>query len=140
MLEDMTNQNDPTEQCEQDDQAHRLTVFPSGASVSYQEGEVVALAAALATLEVRPLERVLIVLPDDAGFVEAVIATIRQAAVPLPVNPSASAEDLAAVVADTGARLMVVADGSPVLDYLWAERTVPVAGRGGTWATVLLLG
>jgi acyl-CoA synthetase (AMP-forming)/AMP-acid ligase II len=36
---------------------------------------------------VRPAERVLIMLPDGPGFAEAFAGTIKQGAVPLPVNP-----------------------------------------------------
>ena len=46
-----------------------------------------AVAAALAELGVRPAERVLIMLPDGPGFAEAFAGTIKQGAVPLPVNP-----------------------------------------------------
>ncbi|MGQ0773042.1 MAG: AMP-binding protein [Pseudonocardiales bacterium] len=42
-----------------------------------------AVAAALAELDVRPGERVLIMLPDGPGFVDVFVGAIRQGAVPL---------------------------------------------------------
>lgn len=140
MIEDPVNTDgDDTDRRAPDIHPDSVVILPGGVSVSYQESEVAALAAVLATLGVRPEERVLIVMPDGSGFAEAVIGTIRQAAVPLPVNPAVRAGVLASVVAETGARLAVVAEGSRVLSGLRAERAVPVHGRPGIWATVLLL-
>lgn len=107
----------------------------------YEEAAVSALAATLATLGVRPEERVLIMMPDESGFEEAIIGTIQLAAVPLPVNPSLSAGDLATVAGEAGARLAVVAgQRSDALEDLSTALVVPVDGPQGTWASVLLLG
>lgn len=108
---------------------------------NYEEAAVATMAAALATLGVRPEERVLIMMPDESGFEEAIIGTIQMAAVPLPVNPELSAGDLATVAGEAGARLAVVAgQRTGALGDLPTELTVPVDGPHGIWATVLLLG
>lgn len=118
-----------------------MTVLPGGVSVSYEEFEVAQLAEALTTAGVRPQEQVLIVMADGSGFAEAVIGTIRQGAVPLPVNPAVSVEDLVTVATTAGARLVVMAaEHTAVLAGLQSEQVVPVDGPQGTWATVVSLG
>lgn len=107
---------------------------------NYAAAAVSALAAALATLGVRPEERVLIMMPDESGFEEAIIGTIQLAAVPLPVNPSLSPRDLTTVAGEAGARLAVVSGRrAAALEDLSTELAVPVDGPQGTWATVLVL-
>lgn len=119
----------------------RVAIFPDGVSASYEEEAATGLSAALATVGVRAQERVLIVLPDGSGFEEAIIGAIRLAAVPLPVNPWVSADDLVTVTTETDARLVVVSsERTEALADLPVERTVPVDGPRGVWATVLLLG
>lgn len=65
------------------------------------------VASALAELGVRPGERVLIMLPDGPGFVEAFIGVIQRDGVPLPVNPLLQTCDVIAIAIETGARLVV---------------------------------
>ena len=116
-------------------------MLPSGVSVSYEESEVAQLADALTTAGVRPQDQVLIVMADGSGFAEAVIGTIRQGAVPFPVNPTVSTDDLVTVAAAVGARLVVVsAEHIEVLTGLQTELVVPLDGPQGTWATVVSLG
>lgn len=69
---------------------------------------------------------------------EAVIGTIRQNALPLPVPP-AQVGDLASLIAENGARLMIVAEQpTRLLGALRFERAVPVDGRPeGIRATVV---
>jgi hypothetical protein len=69
--------------------------------------QAAAVAAALAELDVRPDDRVLIMLPDGPGFAESITGAIQQGAVPLPVNPLLPARDVVAVAAKAGARLGV---------------------------------
>ncbi|MGH3931333.1 MAG: AMP-binding protein [Pseudonocardiaceae bacterium] len=100
LLVDGAVQNDPGE---------GGTVHPGCVSMSYRtvaDGSA-AVAAALAELNVRAGERVLIMLPDSPGFVDAFIGAIRQGAVPLPVNPLLEMPDITTVAAETGARLVV---------------------------------
>jgi hypothetical protein len=70
---------------------------------------------------------------------EAVIGTIRQNALPLPVDPPAQVGDLASLIAENGARLMIVAEQpTRLLGALRFERAVPVDGRPeGIRATVV---
>ena len=125
----------------QADHSDRVAIFPDGVSASYKEEAATALSTALATVGVRAQERVLIVLPDGSGFEEAIIGAIRLAAVPLPVNPWVSADDLVTVTTETDARLVVVsAERTNALADLPVEVKVPVHGPQGIWATVLLLG
>lgn len=118
-----------------------VTVLPGGVSVSYEVSEVAQLADALTTAGVRPQEQVLIVMADGSGFAEAVIGTIRRGAVPLPVNPAVSVDDLVTVATTAGARLVVMsAEHTEVLTGLQTEQEVAVDGPQGTWATVVSLG
>lgn len=136
----MATDDAETAEREPDEHADAIAVLPGGVSISYQENEAAALAAALDSLGVRPDEQVLVVMPDGSGFAEAVIGTLRAAAVPVPVNPSAQ-QNLMAYVIDADARLVVVPPGdSPQFATLRPTRTVPVRASQGTWATILLLG
>jgi hypothetical protein len=102
-----------------------------------QTGEVVA---ALARLQIRAGDRVLIMLSDGPGFVEAFTGTIQQGAVPLPVDPLLPANEVALVAAAAGARLMLVAsDRLAALADLYAESPVLIGGLGEHWAAALRL-
>jgi long-chain acyl-CoA synthetase len=99
-----------------------------------------AVAAALAELGVRPAERVLIMLPDGPGFAEAFAGTIKQGAVPLPVNPLLPAHGIAAAAAEAGARLVLAsADQIHALADLGAQPPVLIEGPHGLWAAALRL-
>jgi acyl-CoA synthetase (AMP-forming)/AMP-acid ligase II len=81
-----------------------------------------AVTAALAELGVRSEDRVLIMQPDGPGFAEAFAGTIRQGAVPPPVDPLLPAHDIEAVAAKAGARLVLAsADRAPALADLAAQ-------------------
>lgn len=97
-----------------------------------------AVAAALAEFGVRTEERVLIMLPDGPSFVDAFAGTMKQGAVPLPVNPQLPAIDVAAIAAETGARLVVAsAERIHGLAGLGAEPPILVDGPQGLWAAAL---
>jgi acyl-CoA synthetase (AMP-forming)/AMP-acid ligase II len=110
--------------------------------VSHSElaGRAAAVAAALAELGVGPADRVLIMLPAGPGFVEAFIGVTQRGAMPLPVNPRLAAAGVAAIAAETGARL-VLASAKRIrrLADLDAEPPVLVDGRRGLWALALRL-
>jgi acyl-CoA synthetase (AMP-forming)/AMP-acid ligase II len=111
-------------------------------SMSYPKpvDQTAAVVAALAELDVRPEERVLIMLPDGPGFAEAFAGTIEHGAVPLPVDPLLPAHGIAAVAAEADAQLILVsADRVPALDDLDAQPPVLVYGPHGRWAAVLRL-
>jgi acyl-CoA synthetase (AMP-forming)/AMP-acid ligase II len=102
--------------------------------------QALAAAAALGELDVRPDDRVLIMLPDGPGFAEAFAGTIAQGAVPLPVNPPLPAHDLVAVAAEAGARLVLAsADQIHALADLHAEPPVLIERPQGLWAAALRL-
>jgi acyl-CoA synthetase (AMP-forming)/AMP-acid ligase II len=102
--------------------------------------QAAAVAAALGELDVRPNDRVLIMLPDGPGFADAFAAVIQHGAVPLPVNPYLPAQELAAAAAETGARLVLaLAQQIHTLAELDAEAPVLIDGPHGHWATALRL-
>lgn len=142
MAASVVESNDDQEaQHEQADRPGGIPVPAGGMSVSYEETKVAQLADALTTAGIRPQEQVLIVMADGSGFAEAVIGTIRQGAAPLPVNPAVSADELVAVAATAGTRLVVMsAEHADVLAGLQTELEVPLDGPHGTWATVVSLG
>ncbi|MGH3811209.1 MAG: Scr1 family TA system antitoxin-like transcriptional regulator [Pseudonocardiaceae bacterium] len=102
--------------------------------------QTAAVAAALAELHVRPDDRVLIMLSEGPGIVEAFAGAIQQRAVPLPVDPLLPAHDIVAVAAETAARLVLVsADRIPALADLAAEPPILIDGPHGRWAAALRL-
>ena len=101
---------------------------------------VAAVVAALAELDVRPEERVLVMILDGPGFAEIFLGVMRRGAVPLTVNPALTAGEIVAVAAETGARLVVVAAARiPELTDLEAGPPVWLTGPQGPWAAVLRL-
>jgi acyl-CoA synthetase (AMP-forming)/AMP-acid ligase II len=102
-----------------------------------QAGEVVA---ALARLEVRAGDRILMMLSDGPGFVEAFAGTIQQGAVPLPADPLSPANEVTTVAAAAGVRLVLVAqDRLVALADLHGEPPVLIGGPDGHWAAALRL-
>jgi acyl-CoA synthetase (AMP-forming)/AMP-acid ligase II len=121
----------------------RQEIITMGASrMSYRKlsDQALAAAAALGELDVRPDDRVLIMLPDGPDFVEAFAGVMQQGAVPLPVNPPLSAHDLVAVAAEVGARLVLAsADQIHALADLDAQPPVLIERPQGLWAAALRL-
>ncbi len=102
--------------------------------------QALAAATALGQLDVRPDDRVLIMLPDGPDFTEACAGVMQQGAVPLPVNPPLSAHDLVAVAAEAGARLVLASmDQIHALADLNTEASVLIDGPHGLWAAALRL-
>lgn len=64
-------------------------------------------AAALRHLDVRPEERVFLVLPDGPAFVAALFGALQLGAVPVMINPHQPAEALAGIVGYARARLVI---------------------------------
>lgn len=129
---------DPNERAGDEDV---VSVRCSDESVADREhaDRVTAIAGALAEMGVRTGERVLVLLPDGPGFVEAFLGVMHQGAVPLPVNPLLSAADVAAIGADVDARLALASsDRIRALASLEAELLL-VDGPEGTWVAVLRL-
>lgn len=102
--------------------------------------QAAAVATALVKLNVRPDDRVLIMLPDGPGFVDAFVGTMRQGAVPLPVNPLLSVHELVTAATEAGARLVLAStDRIPEWAELDAEPPVLVEGPQGTRTAALRL-
>ncbi|MGH3914216.1 MAG: AMP-binding protein [Pseudonocardiaceae bacterium] len=121
---------------------HRDTLadIPGGRSVRSRERAVAALGTALATLGVRPEEQVLILMPAGLGFADAIVGTIRQGAVPLPMSPWTWTSELLMTATESGSRLAVVsAERISALANLRTLREMSVCGEQGHWATVLSL-
>jgi long-chain acyl-CoA synthetase len=70
-----------------------------------------AFAVALAGLGVIPGDRVALYLQNVPQFVIALLATWKAGAVAVPVNPMNKARELDAVLADSGARVLVCLEG-----------------------------
>ena len=102
--------------------------------------QAAAVAAALARLDVRPNERVLILLPDGPEFAPAFAGVIHHGAVPLIANPLLPADDIMALAAAAGARLILATpDTIDVLAELDAKPPLLINGPYGCWAAVLRL-
>lgn len=81
-----------------------------GRSVSYAElqHEVWRAQHALRQLGVRPGERVALILDDELAFPAWFLGAIRSGVIAVPLSTMLTAGDLAAIVADAGARAVVV--------------------------------
>jgi acyl-CoA synthetase (AMP-forming)/AMP-acid ligase II len=108
--------------------------------MSRYSDQTAAVAAALAHLDVRPHERVLILLPDGPDFAPAFAGIIHYGAVPLTVNPLLPAHDITAAAATAGARLVLAAlDRIDTLTELDGKPPLLINGPYGCWAAVLRL-
>jgi benzoate-CoA ligase family protein len=87
-----------------------VAIRTGGASVTYGEllERVQAAAGGLLSLDVRPEERVLMVMVDELEFVVTFLAALRIGAVPVPLNPQLRPAELSTVAADARARVAVV--------------------------------
>ncbi len=110
--------------------------------MSYSEpgNRATAVAAALVGLGVRPNERILIMLPDGPGFVDAFAGATLGGALPLPVNPELSAAEVAAIAIQMGIRLVLTsAERIQGLVSLEADPPALVDGPQELWAAMLQL-
>jgi acyl-CoA synthetase (AMP-forming)/AMP-acid ligase II len=102
--------------------------------------DAAAVVAALIALDVRPAERVLVMLPDGPGFAETLVAVTQRGALPLPANPLLTAHDVAAAAVESGAKLVfTVVERIHALANLDAEPPVLVPGPHGPWAAAVRL-
>ncbi len=69
-------------------------------------------AGALANLGVRPGERVALMLPNSADFPTGYYGVLNLGAVPVPVNVTAPAAEVAYYLADSGAAALLAAEGA----------------------------
>ncbi|WP_435772059.1 class I adenylate-forming enzyme family protein [Nocardioides sp. SYSU DS0651] len=94
----------------------RLAVVEAGGrglTWSELDGEVDRVATGLGAAGVLAGHRVMIVMGNRLEFVTAYLGVLRAQAVAVPVNPGSTAEEVARLLADSGARL-VVADADTV--------------------------
>ena len=99
-----------------DARPHVLAVVDSdGRSVTWAqlEDEVGRMATGLGEAGVLAGQRVMLALPNRLEFVTAYLGALRAQAVAVPVNPRSTVDELARMISDSGARL-VVADSSTV--------------------------
>lgn len=108
--------------------------------MSGYSNQAAAVAAALARLNVRPNERVLILLPDGPDFAPAFAGVIHYGAIPLTVNPLLPARDIMTLAAAAGARLVLATLGTiDALAELDAKPPLLINGPYGCWAALLRL-
>ncbi len=88
----------------------RVAIRAGGESVTYAEvlDHVEAAAAGLRALDVRPEERVAMVMLDSVEFVAVFLGAMRIGAVPVPMNPLLPGRDLGVIVADSRARVVAI--------------------------------
>jgi benzoate-CoA ligase family protein len=89
---------------------HRLAVIsgPTRATYADVQGAVWRAQHALRDLDVRRGERVAMVVNDEPAFVAWFVGGLRAGVVPVPLSTMLTADDLAAIVADAGAGVVVV--------------------------------
>jgi benzoate-CoA ligase family protein len=90
----------------------RIAVRCRGVSTTYDQvlTELWRVQRAIAALHVGEGDRVALVLNDDLACVAWLLGTMRAGAVPVPLSTMLTGGELAAIVADSGARALAVAD------------------------------
>jgi benzoate-CoA ligase family protein len=78
--------------------------------VTYERllADACAAGRALRALGIQPEQRVLLVLDDSPAFLAAFLGAIRAGIVPVPLNPLFKADDYRYLLADSGARAVIV--------------------------------
>ncbi|MET0526569.1 MAG: AMP-binding protein, partial [Nocardioides sp.] len=106
-------------------------VEASGRTLSWAdvEREVGRLATGLGDVGLVAGQRVMLAMGNRVELVTAYLGVLRAQLVAVPVNPRAKVEELAWMIADSGARL-VVADGATVADVRAARHLVVEALAG----------
>ena len=103
-------------------------------SITYGElqARTCRFARALQTLEVHGEERIILLLPDTVDYPVAFWGAIRTGIIVVPVNPSLTLEQLAYIMADSRASLLVAA--APL-----AKTVIPVMDRAPRLRTIVLV-
>jgi benzoate-CoA ligase len=118
----------------------RVAIECEGERVTYAElaERVNRFGSAIrARLDVRPEERVALLLPDCPAFAYSLFGCIKIAAVPAPLNTSWAADTLRAVLTESGARVLVAtSDLLQRLGLRWRDdvpalRHIVVVGERG---------
>jgi benzoate-CoA ligase family protein len=88
----------------------RVAVRSSGRTLTYEQLQDASrtVAAGLRALDVRPGERVMFVASDRPELLAGILGTFRSGAVAVPVSTMLTGPELGKVLADCGARVLVV--------------------------------
>jgi benzoate-CoA ligase family protein len=129
------------ERIERDGAGDRLAVTGPGGDLTYRElaSYVLRLAAGLRLVGVRPEERVVLFMPDGPAMLAAILAAMRIGAVAVPASTMLTPPELATLLRDTRARLLLVGESfeaaaatagaeAPELRYTVVDTSVPPAG------------
>jgi benzoate-CoA ligase family protein len=94
------------------DAGDRLAVTGPGGSLTYREltAYVCNLASGLRTRGVRPEERVVLFMVDGPAMAASILAVMRLGAIPVPVSTMLTGKELATLLRDTRARILVVSE------------------------------
>jgi benzoate-CoA ligase len=114
----------------------RIAIRCRGESVSYAElqRQIFRAQHALADRGVGPGDRVALVVNDEPGFVAFFLGAMRSGAIPVPLSTMLTGPDLAAIVDDAQASLLVTsAEHADRLSGV-ATRTGAVVIGGDSWA------
>ena len=92
---------------------HRVAFRVDGVETTYAalQEQVWRAQRALADLDVRRGERVAMVVDDELAFPSWFLGALRFGAVPVPLSTMLTAGDLAAIIADSEAGVVVVSEG-----------------------------
>lgn len=94
----------------QEGRGGRIAVRCEGETTTYADlfEEIKAVASGLRNLGVRPEERVAMVMLDSVHFIATFLGAMRIGAVPVLTNPLLPGRDLAVIIADARARVLVI--------------------------------
>jgi benzoate-CoA ligase len=121
----------------------REALAGQGGRQTYEQvlGQVWRAQNALRALDARPGERVAMVVNDEPAFVAWFLGALRSGIVPVPLSTMLTADELAAVVADAGAGVVVLSEAYaghlPAIAKLTTDlRAAVVLGAAGADAAV----
>jgi len=122
--------------------AGRLAITGPGGDLTYADlaERVRHVAAGLRALGLRPEERVVLFMADGPAMVAAILGAMRLGAVPVPVSTMLTGGELAALLADSRARILLLSDRyaetgaqaaarTPGLTHVVVDGSAPLDGR-----------
>lgn len=113
----------------------RVAIVSDGDRLTYEDvlRQVWRAQHALRALDVRPGERVAMVVNDEPGFIAWFLGGLRSGAVPVPLSTMLTPDELGAIAADAGASLVVLSDA-------YAGHLTALAKRVADLRTAVILG
>ena len=93
--------------------------------------QVADLAAGLVAAGLRPEDRIAVQAPATAEFVLVYLAALQAGLVVVPVNPGYTLPELAHILTDSGARMLITSSVAAVGAADAAARRAPATGSGG---------